>query len=360
MSSPLDRELGPDEPSPFAPKWVRDAAERRIKDSGTSENLEQDKLPEFARPDEGFVIEQYRVPRSLEPTLMPEVLPVPGSASTFGVVSLLALAVAVAAVVASFVVIKFSANREVAASNEGAPSFGTRFAGQSSDAGQRTSKAFEQSRPPFPRLTLIQGVLRTAGVAFPLNASLSGSATGATIVIDGLARGSTLNVGRASGAGGWRLSAADLDNASVQPPPGFVGPMDLVLELRLADDIIADRKGLHLEWIGTLPFQGPRWVLRQLDREEISALLKRGENFIADGDLASARLVLQRAAEAGDPRAALRLAGTYDPIVLEQLSVPGYSVDANIAMARTWYERAKEFGSAEAMRRLEMLASRAR
>ncbi len=86
MSSPLDRELEPDEPSPFAPKWVRDAAERRIKGSGTPENPEQDKLPEFARPDEGFVIEQYRVPRSLEPTLMPEVLPVPGSASTFGVV----------------------------------------------------------------------------------------------------------------------------------------------------------------------------------------------------------------------------------------------------------------------------------
>jgi hypothetical protein len=29
-------------------------------------------------------------------------------------------------------------------------------------------------------------------------------------------------------------------------------------------------------------------------------------------------------------------------------------------MARIWYERAKEFGSAEALRRLEMLASRAR
>jgi hypothetical protein len=358
MSSPLDRELGPDEPSPFAPKRVRDAAERRIKGSGTSEDPEQDKLPEFARPDEGFVIEDYHVPRSLEPTLMPEILPVPGSASTFGVVSLLTLAVA--AVVAFFVVIKFSANREVAASNEGAPSFGTRFTGQSSDAGQQTRKEFEQSKPPFPRLTLIQGALRTAGVAFPLNASLSGSATGATIIIDGLARGSTLNVGRASGVGGWRLSAADLDNALVQPPPGFVGPMDLVLELRLADDIIADRKDLHLEWIGALPFQGPRWVLRQLDREEISALLKRGENFIADGDLASARLVLQRAAEAGDPRAALRLAGTYDPIVLEQLSVPGYSVDANIAMARTWYERAKELGSADALRRLESLASRNR
>src|SRR5260370_8021577 len=104
---------------------------------------------------------------------MPEVLPVPGSASTFGVVSLLALAVAVAAVVAFFVVIKFSANREVAASNEGAPSFGTRFTGQSSDAGQQTSKGFEQSRPPFPRLTLTQGPLPTPAFPFPPHPSLT-------------------------------------------------------------------------------------------------------------------------------------------------------------------------------------------
>jgi hypothetical protein len=97
---------------------------------------------------------------------------------------------------------------------------------------------------------------------------------------------------------------------------------------------------------------------RQLDREEIADLMRRGEAFIATGDLASARLVLQRAAEGGDPRAALTLAGTYDPIVLEKLGIQGFASD--IAAARTWYERAKEFGSAEAMRRLEMLASRAR
>jgi hypothetical protein len=30
----------------------------------------------------------------------------------------------------------------------------------------------------------------------------------------------------------------------------------------------------------------------------------------------------------------------------------------NIALARTWYERAEQFGSADARRRLEMLASR--
>jgi TPR repeat protein len=55
---------------------------------------------------------------------------------------------------------------------------------------------------------------------------------------------------------------------------------------------------------------------------------------------------------------ALMLAGTYDPIMLEKLGVQAFASD--IATARTWYERAKQLGSAEAMRRLEILASRAR
>ena len=84
--------------------------------------------------------------------------------------------------------------------------------------------------------------------------------------------------------------------------------------------------------------------------------MKRGEAFIAVGDLAAARLVLQRAAEGGDPRATMTLAGTYDPIVLEKLGVQGLASD--IALARKWYERAKELGSPEALQRLEMLASR--
>jgi TPR repeat protein len=84
-------------------------------------------------------------------------------------------------------------------------------------------------------------------------------------------------------------------------------------------------------------------------------LATRGEEFIAAGDIAGARLVLQRAAEARDAGAALLLGATYDPIMLEKFRVRGFAPD--IATARTWYERAKEFGSAEASRRLEMLAS---
>jgi hypothetical protein len=97
-------------------------------------------------------------------------------------------------------------------------------------------------------------------------------------------------------------------------------------------------------------------AVRQLDRDEVAMLAKRGEQFAMVGDLAAARLILRRAAEAGDPRASLSLAATYDPIVLERLGARGISAD--IAMARTWYERAKDFGSDEASRLLERLASR--
>jgi len=93
--------------------------------------------------------------------------------------------------------------------------------------------------------------------------------------------------------------------------------------------------------------------LRRLDREEIAYLLKRGEELVAAGELGPARLVLRRAAEAGDPNAAFALATTYDPIPLRARKVIGIAPD--IAMAQGWYEKAKEFGSIDASRRLELL-----
>jgi TRAP-type uncharacterized transport system substrate-binding protein len=93
--------------------------------------------------------------------------------------------------------------------------------------------------------------------------------------------------------------------------------------------------------------------VQQRDREQIAELVKRGKDFIASGDLAAARVVLQRAAESKDAEAALLLAATYDPVILRQLKVYGFAADVD--MARTWYERATEFGSPEAPRRLEMI-----
>jgi len=100
----------------------------------------------------------------------------------------------------------------------------------------------------------------------------------------------------------------------------------------------------------------PGDAIHHLDPNEIASSLRRADDLIASGDLAAARLVLRRAANAGDAQAAMTLAGTYDPVILEKRGVHGFVPD--VAMARVWYEKAKKFGSAEAPQRLELLASK--
>jgi TPR repeat protein len=78
--------------------------------------------------------------------------------------------------------------------------------------------------------------------------------------------------------------------------------------------------------------------------------------LLRDGDFSSARLILQRAADAGEPDAALTLGATYDPGILAQLGIRNQL--ANVDLARTWYEKAQEFGSAEASSRLKTLPNR--
>jgi hypothetical protein len=90
-----------------------------------------------------------------------------------------------------------------------------------------------------------------------------------------------------------------------------------------------------------------------LDNDEIATLLKRGKAFLTNGDLASARLLLSRAAEAGSVEAALELGTTFDPLVLQQRGVIG--VEPDIARARKWYQRAAELGSTVATQQLAKL-----
>ena len=56
-------------------------------------------------------------------------------------------------------------------------------------------------------------------------------------------------------------------------------------------------------------------------------LYKRSEELIVQGDIAAARLMLTRAAEAGDARAAFALGATYDFDVLRKLGVLGVAAD---------------------------------
>jgi hypothetical protein len=88
----------------------------------------------------------------------------------------------------------------------------------------------------------------------------------------------------------------------------------------------------------------------RLDPAEFQLLLQQGERFMAAGDVASARVVLHRAALAGDSGAALALAGTYDPRILRRIGAVGLAGDPD--EARNWYRKAEQFGSPEALRQM--------
>ena len=91
---------------------------------------------------------------------------------------------------------------------------------------------------------------------------------------------------------------------------------------------------------------------------DIITLMNHAEAMLEQGDIASARLLLRRAANAGSAQAAFVLGGTFDPVFLAEKGVLGFAPDA--AQASAWYQRAMELGSTEASRRLERLATMGR
>jgi curved DNA-binding protein CbpA len=84
-------------------------------------------------------------------------------------------------------------------------------------------------------------------------------------------------------------------------------------------------------------------------------LFAQGEKRMADGNVGAARLFFQSAADLGLAAAALRLAATYDPHEVQRLKV--HSVMPDRALARKWYERARDLGAPEGGELLAKLAN---
>jgi hypothetical protein len=93
--------------------------------------------------------------------------------------------------------------------------------------------------------------------------------------------------------------------------------------------------------------------VRKLGADELATLMTRARALLAAGDIPSARLLLERAAEAQEANAALMLAQTYDPAVMGTQDMRNINTDP--ALARSWYQRAAQLGSADAQRRLSQL-----
>jgi hypothetical protein len=94
-------------------------------------------------------------------------------------------------------------------------------------------------------------------------------------------------------------------------------------------------------------------LVRRMDPDELAALLKRARGLVETGDIAAGRLLLERAADAQEASAALLLAQTYDPAVLGTQDLR--SIVPDPAMARSWYQKAAQFGSQDAQQRLAQM-----
>jgi hypothetical protein len=260
-----------------------------------------------------------------------------------------------------------------------------------------TSDLQKTSQPVLqPQLTLSDSI-GDANIPLKLGVEVKNYTADATVDLSGLPAGTVLSSGIARGDGQWRIIVDDLPKTRVTPPRDYVGLMTLTAEVRGSGQAIV-RGPVRLTWrqvpappdtVGVrtpnagLPVAGnvatpkteppvaPKIIEapaapakseaavapRKLNATEIAALLRRGEELLANGDLAAARLLLQRVAETKNAQAAFQLASSYDPAALKKLS--NNSVAADPALAQYWYERARDWGSPDASSPLEALASRA-
>jgi hypothetical protein len=120
-------------------------------------------------------------------------------------------------------------------------------------------------------------------------------------------------------------------NASGQLPPG-------------SDPRVVAEAQRELESVLNVARLGP---------DEVAALLKEGRQLVALGKFRFARLLLEQAAEAKNASAAFTIGQTYDPLIERSAARPDAPPD--LAMARVWYEKAKDLGSVEAAQRLSQL-----
>ena len=359
MSSPVQQASNLDEAIKYAPPWARDDARMAtlVPDSAKIEWPPRSRRPVAAG--RGFsgdlaACELQRQVR-LDPVKVPEPVKVGNERSGARLALRICAAIGAAAIAAGAIVtvplVRSGANAEV---------LGSAIMALVVGGGKQDQLA---ATTPEPRLLLRDDRGETNEI-LPVGIEIDGNRAGVGIVLSGLAPDSQLSTGSPLGVSGWRLDADQLEGLQIRPPRDFVGAMNLMVDLRLPGDRVADSKGLRLEWVARTKIQPaaavapaaappatvpqtppaePQTAALHLDPAEIAILLKRGQDTLNNGDLVAARLLLQRAAAAGSADGALALAQTFDPAVIGRLGAIGVVADA--AKAREWYQKAARLGS---------------
>ena len=211
------------------------------------------------------------------------------------------------------------------------------------------------SRAGVPRLVVdVQKAF--ANEPLSLGVSVDFAAADESLMLVGLALGTRLSAGVPVSEASWQLAPRDLTGVYVYAPKNFVGIMNTAIELLSANQRLIESRAARLEWIAKSDSPPTKRIepgvlnarAVQPMNPENAVLMEKGQVLMRSGDIASARLLFQRLANAGIADAALALAATYDPRYLAQHNLIGVVGDE--IKAHDWYQRASELGSTEAGR----------
>ena len=409
-----EKPLGPNDPEYYAPRELRDRATGeqpspklvptndgwRPRSKAEGPPLQPFKQPARRHDSEMFtkaVAQAMKEARDMAPVEAPSVLrDLSGRRALFQQAIRFSIAVAIAASIATLLVMAIPSSQRPA--GQDAPSLSAAWQSVKSSI----APAPQPAGPPRRTATLaVQDGSGFANDPVPLGIHVGAPPPDAFVSLSGLTSGARLTSGRRVSGSEWRVPASEISGVSVIPPEGFTGQMVVTAELRDATGAALTGSSTRLTWqavpgaaapslatvapraavpapvivppvivpppvaaappvaVATavpsaIPLPPPAETVRSLDPREVAALIKRGQDLLASGDVQSARLLLMRGAEARDARAALLVGTTYDPAQLRQIGADGPMADT--AQARIWYQRAKEWGEPDAQRKLDALA----
>lgn len=166
------------------------------------------------------------------------------------------------------------------------------------------------------------------------------------LTLRGLPDGSVLSGARKLGADTWSLDASRELTLSVTVPASVQGPFELDIGLRLPDGALIASE------ITSLIVVPEGRMSHDPERDQMAALLllDSARTFLRAGDVRSARVLLQSAAQRGNAQAAFELAQTLDPQDAGATGEP--------PRAMYWYLEARRLGHEEAEARLNTLMQR--
>jgi hypothetical protein len=411
MSPLIRNNLDPSNPLYYAPPRLRqnsletpierpaDESQGSLVPSGTGQTPARLQEGQDEQPRRQSRIFEEAVSRALQESLEPETVHSPsvlnhraGRYALWGLIVRFALAAVAAAVIALFFVTVVPFSRSPVKPGEDGTSMASIW------------QSLKTSLFPAPQrkqasTLVVNDSSGTVNEPLQLGISVTAPSPGASVTLKGLPSGARLTAGKRIGANDWRVPAQEISAAAVIPPDDFTGQITVTAELRGDDGDALVGGSVHLAWAPASPgtpatLQQPQAlptppppavrpqqalspaapsstapssstaaappmpIVRTLDPREIASFLNRAQDLIAAGDLPSARLLLRRAAEAQNARAALALAQTYDPLVLKQYGSSAPAAD--VATARNWYERAREWGAPDVQRQLDALEAFAR